>query len=569
MNAPSRGALVLDAQSRAGLACVQSLGRAGIPVDAAAESSFLAERSRWCRHALRQPRSSDPASFARWIAEVSEANAYALVVPATEVSLRGIMSLPETHAPRRAAILPSNESLEIALSKPRTWDLARELDVPVPRSRILDARDAPTEPESFPVVLKPARTLVAIGSRFVSLSAIQARNLEAWREGLTKLLPHGPVLEQEFVPGGGVGIECLYREGSMLWHFQHERLHEVPLTGGGSSYRRSALTDERLLAEAERLLDRLRWHGVAMVEFKGSPDRHALMEINPRLWGSLPLTIAAGVDVPRGLWSVATGSDPGPQPAVRVPRYARNLDLDLDWMKENLRADHGDPLLLTRPRLRSLLECARPLLGVEVWDHFDPADRRVAVAILAGAVKKVVGTAFTTWQRPEGSHVSRHRDLLRRFPGNGSARIGRVLFVCYGNVCRSPLAERYARRLLPGLETASSGFHDKVDRTAPSWYRALANELGVDLSGSRSRRLDRAQVDWADLILLADLENLARFQREFPDAVSKATLLGLFADPPRSSIADPFGQDSYAARVTMRNVMAAVEGFARWSAPAQ
>jgi protein-tyrosine phosphatase len=153
---------------------------------------------------------------------------------------------------------------------------------------------------------------------------------------------------------------------------------------------------------------------------------------------------------------------------------------------------------------------------------------------------------------------------------NGTGRAGRVLFVCYGNICRSPLAERYAAALRPELQAASSGFHDTIGRSAPSWYQALAAERGVDLSACRSRRLDSDQVEWADLILLADTKNLARFRREFPGALPKATLLGLFAPRPRPSIEDPFDQEPDQARATIGHVMTAVEGFVRWlsTAPA-
>jgi predicted ATP-grasp superfamily ATP-dependent carboligase/protein-tyrosine-phosphatase len=569
MSESGPGVLVLDAQSRAGLAALQSLGRRGIPVDIASEGACLAERSRYVRHHVRQPRTTRPEAFVRWLEEVAGANPYALIVPSTEVSLLGVLSLAPSHPLRRAAVLPSNESLEVALSKERTREVAAALGIAVPRSRLLLASDPRLTPEAnrFPLVLKPCASVVSIGHRFVGLRPLLARTLAEWQDALDRLLPRGPVLEQEFVPGGGVGIECLYRDGARLWHFQHERVHELPLTGGGSSYRRSSPAAERLLSDATRLLDHLQWHGVAMVEFKGAPDRgYTLMEINPRLWGSLPLSVDAGVDFPMGLWRLATGADPGPQPRYRTSHYQRNLEMDVDWMKENLRADRSDPLLLTRPRLASVLECARPLLGMERWDHFDWADRRVGVAILRHAMAKIVKGAaapFRSWEhRPL---FRRHEKLLNGLRGNGSGRVERVLFVCYGNICRSPLAERYAKALLPQVEAASSGFHDTVGRSAPSWYQTLAAERGVDLSACRSRRLDPAQVEWADLILLADLKNYARFRLEFPAAMHKTTLLGLFAPQPEPSIQDPFDQEPDQARATIGGVMAAVEGLARWS----
>jgi protein-tyrosine phosphatase len=126
------------------------------------------------------------------------------------------------------------------------------------------------------------------------------------------------------------------------------------------------------------------------------------------------------------------------------------------------------------------------------------------------------------------------------------------------------LAELHARRLSPDLEVASAGFHDTVGRSAPGWYQGIAAELGVDLTSCRSRRIDAAQVAWAQLIVLADLDNLDRFKREFPQALGKTTLLGLFLPTPRAAIEDPYNLDADGARAAAQKVMAAVERLVVW-----
>jgi predicted ATP-grasp superfamily ATP-dependent carboligase len=63
-----------------------------------------------------------------------------------------------------------------------------------------------------------------------------------------------------------------------------------------------------------RLLQSLKWHGVAMVEFKVDPrdNEPKLMELNPRFWGSLALAIHAGVDFPYLLYRMAMGKEFAP-----------------------------------------------------------------------------------------------------------------------------------------------------------------------------------------------------------------------------------------------------------------
>src|SRR5207247_10056990 len=75
------------------------------------------------------------------------------------------------------------------------------------------------------------------------------------------------VLAQENFIGVGVGVEVLALHGELLAVFQHLRVHE-PLTGGGSSYRKSVLPDPDLAAATAKLLGALEYTGVAMLEFK-------------------------------------------------------------------------------------------------------------------------------------------------------------------------------------------------------------------------------------------------------------------------------------------------------------
>jgi protein-tyrosine-phosphatase/predicted ATP-grasp superfamily ATP-dependent carboligase len=558
----SGAALVLDGHSRAALETLQSLGRLGIAVDLASNADCLGWHSRYCRHKLRQPEAGE------WVADLFAAGEYALVVPSTELSLRALLRLPESHAARRAAVLPATRSLEVALDKQLTWELAGALGVPVPASRLIASMHELTEPPEFPVVLKPVASLAQAEGQLVGLAPRVVRTRGDWRRILERLLPLCAVQEQAYVPGRGAGIECLFRHGKALWGFQHERLHELPLTGGGSSYRRSAPLDPDLLRASTALLEELQWHGVAMVEFRGSAQTgYRLMEINPRLWGSRARPMDAGVDFPKGLWCLATGADPGPQPRYRTGHYTRNLEMDFDWLKENLRADHGDALLLTAPRLGSLLEFGRVLTGKESWDHFDVKDWRVWGRVLErtlAAVRRSAMSLFARALRPL-LLAHRHRRTLVRVRGQAHDGIRRVLFVCYGNICRSPLAELHARQVSPELEAASAGFHDSTGRAAPVWYRNIAAEHGVDLADKRSLRIDAKMVQWAQLIVLSDLHNLDLFEREFPDAMHKATMLGFFLPQPEPSIEDPYTLDSFGARAAVRKVMAAVDGLILWT----
>ena len=274
-----------------------------------------------------------------------------------------------------------------------------------------------------------------------------------------------------------------------LWHFAHERVHEYPLTGGASSYRRSINPPAAMLQDAQKLLTALHWHGVAMVEFKiDTKGQHWLMEINPRLWGSLALSIDAGVDFPLGLLQIARGEEPAPQPKYKVPYYTRDFRTDVDWLKCNLRADQHDPLLHTRSRTVSFLELLRPLLGRESWDHFDWRDLGISRRVLTVAVTdqlRPVYRKFKDWQT-KSSLLRHHRNVLRRVKAAG--RPCKILFLCYGNICRSPLAAALAAKRLSGVTIDSAGFHEPDGSKLPAkdpanrkvfWDRSLQSSFSA------------------------------------------------------------------------------------------
>ena len=121
------------------------------------------------------------------------------------------------------------------------------------------------------------------------------------------LTPERYPVVQKRVSGEGWGVSCLYWRGERLASFTHKRLREKTATGGTSTLRESR-RNPLLESMAHTLLDKLGWHGLAMVEFKYDPVtlQGWFIEINPRLWGSIHLAIACGVDFPSWLYLVAT-----------------------------------------------------------------------------------------------------------------------------------------------------------------------------------------------------------------------------------------------------------------------
>jgi protein-tyrosine-phosphatase/predicted ATP-grasp superfamily ATP-dependent carboligase len=563
--------LVLDGHSRAALETLQSLGRAGVQVDLAAETSdCLAMYSRYVSRKLQQPSQERAAEFQAWLREQDELRNYTLIVPATEVSLLGLRQLDENDPLRRKAIIPGDEALDVALDKEKTWRLAHQLGVPTPAGILFSTLSEIGRAQNLPLVLKPTHSKVMVDGVLRTLAVAVVKNESERQEQLRRWLPVTPVQEQEYISGRGVGVEFLFNRSKKIWHFAHERVHEYPLTGGASSYRRSINPPLAMLHDAEKLLTALNWHGVAMVEFKMNANgQHWLMEINPRLWGSLALSIDSGVDFPLGLLQIARGDEPAPQPRYKVPYYTRDPRTDVDWFKCNLRADRQDPLLHTRSRVFSFLELLRPLSGRESWDHFDWRDLAITRRALALAVTDQVRPIYRKLKDRQIKRrlLQRHGRLLRRL--NASGGPNKIVFLCYGNICRSPLAAALAEQRLSGVTIDSAGFHDQTSRSCPQKILRIVASYGTNLSNHRSARVTRDQLADSDLVIAMDMENLNRVRQEFPEMADRTTLLGLFGTPETLAIADPHLADEAATNRICEQVRVGVDGLASWLAKAK
>ena len=135
----------------------------------------------------------------------------------------------------------------------------------------------------------------------------------------------------------------------------------------------------------------------------------------------------------------------------------------------------------------------------------------------------------------------------------------RVLFVCSGNTCRSPLAVAVLRRMLDEagrqditVESAGTGAYDGAPASEGAFLVAL--EEGLDLSAHRARLLDRELVAEADLILTMSGGHLARVERLGGEG--KAYVLGAYANasPADSELKDPYGGDVEGYRQTLHQL---------------
>jgi predicted ATP-grasp superfamily ATP-dependent carboligase len=147
----------------------------------------------------------------------------------------------------------------------------------------------------------------------------------------------GKFIIQSYVSGETYGVSLLMNQGEPRAIFTHKRLRERIKSGGPSTLRVS--TKNQLLEEyAVRLLSSVKFHGVAMIEFKYDEKTKQgwFIEVNPRFWGSVGLAINSGVNFPYLLYKMAIDGDVEPVLAYKKGLKAKWLLGDIGAVTKNI-----------------------------------------------------------------------------------------------------------------------------------------------------------------------------------------------------------------------------------------
>jgi len=555
----ARPVLVFNAVPHVVVAVARSLHRQGIPVTFAHVDGGATPASRAFQNSVRLPSHRvAPDEFIDALCAVIESQGHDMLIPCSDPGLAAALE----HYDRLSSLLhvgcPAADIVRSVLDKGRTMQAAEACGILTPADCALpDLRTLESQRNrlQFPVVAKP---LSKEDERKHAFKMRYFATFEDLRDAF--LLDPGfgvHNLLQEFCPGDGVGIEILFHRNQPLTMFQHRRLKEFPVSGGGSVTSVSEPLDPLLGEQAVALLRELKWEGVAMVEFKcdRAQGKSVLMEVNGRYWGSLPLAIGAGIDFPFYEWQLAHGQQPVIPSSYRAGLRFRWLGGDIRRLGSLFDQSKGDGFPLpskTGESIRFLKDFAGPTCPA-IWSWTDPMP---AVEDCKGAVRNAVGALLRGMIRNVKQTIAEYRyhgrrnsmvalrlralyaaGLRRAYAPRNLAGIRSVLFVCHGNIIRSAMAEAMLRKYLqqlpgrPSITVASAGLTDQPQERADSRSRAIAGEFGVSLESHRPQRLTFELIDQADLIFIMDYFNEARMLVSFPAAKDKVFYLSTLSRP--------------------------------------
>jgi protein-tyrosine-phosphatase len=145
------------------------------------------------------------------------------------------------------------------------------------------------------------------------------------------------------------------------------------------------------------------------------------------------------------------------------------------------------------------------------------------------------------------------------------------VFVCFGNIMRSAMAEFLMRRALRETEReqqfqiVSAGLHTNSGREAHLWAQEASSELGISLAEHRSKPLTREIVERADCILAMDFQNKAELLTLYPEFRNKFYMLSAYAegDWQFREIPDPYTGDLEVTRFCCRQLQTCISNLVK------
>lgn len=318
-------ALVTDAEARSTLAACRALHDAGYRVDTVAtERPALTHWSRCNDGRLHAPNPRESVSgFARRLAELATQEEYAFVLPGSDATLIAIAEHRESLEAHVRIGLPENDVVERALDKLALIEAADAAGLSAPPTKVVTAAEEALDRADelgFPLIVKPARSFLREGDTLRQRTAEVARTHE-------ELAAHArtfatPFVLQRYEHDAPI-LSCggVFADGAVIALAVARYVRTWPAEAGPSSFSRTIEAPLGLRERLEMLVGTLDWRGVFQVQLLELDGRHATLDFNGRIFGSLELAVAAGANLPAVWADVLLGRRPRPATARAGVRY--------------------------------------------------------------------------------------------------------------------------------------------------------------------------------------------------------------------------------------------------------
>lgn len=545
--------LILGNDNRSFLSVIRSMGRKRLCVHVGwCDKNICALKSKYISKIYNiPPFSLETDEWKRFLIDILRKEKYDLVIPCSDPVIIPLQYNRKDLEKYGKIYLLDDYSYKIANNKYKMHSLAIYLGVNVPNqieiTGLTKANDIVSK-LNLPVVIKPRASYTKnnLNEKRHVKKVYSTMELSSFINNIKK---NEVLVAQENFIGVGSGIEFISENGVILVAFQHIRVHE-PLAGGGSSYRKSVELFPELLLASKKIIKAIKYTGVGMVEFKIDPTNNKnwiFIEFNARFWGSLPLPLCCGVDFPYYLYLMIVEKKKQFPTNYKTGIYCRNTSQDIEWILTNLKADRSDLTILTLPKYKVFLEIFNIILLKESNDTLVIDDLKPGIAEIGQIInkyfKKIVNKIFSTRFK-----FNSYRIMMKKKTVRNTIKAKKILFICKGNICRSPFAQYYLQsKNIYGIEIDSCGYYPQKGRLCTNEAVEAAKTYGIDLSTHRSKMVDEYLIERADIIYVFDEENYEYIIKNFLYVKNKIFLLSFLSTKTFINIKDPYnyGIDHY------------------------
>jgi len=250
----------------------------------------------------------EPAKFVDELLEISAEHGIRAVLPGLERDLVALARAWERLG-NLAAGMPSLEAVLRVTDKARMAVVGAEVGLRVPQTIEVE-RQRLRVPNGLPMpaIVKPPQSELALqGGRIERIDAQSARS-PAELSALADSLASERVLIQPYLTGR-LGAICGVAWNGGLVCAVHQVAHRIwPADAGVSAYAETVVADQWLEEAVRRLLERIDWSGIFEAQFLHTEQGPYLIDFNPRIYGSMALATAAGMNLPALWMRLVTGA---------------------------------------------------------------------------------------------------------------------------------------------------------------------------------------------------------------------------------------------------------------------
>lgn len=325
--------LILEGYARQSLPMIKAFNKLGCEVTALCSSKLdVAYASKYTHHKILGICDRDRVDeTTQQVRELLKSGNYDIVVPLVDFSASLLSNNKEEFS--MYAKVASNDATvyEIAGDKQKTMEVCMRQDIPCPItiSNANSLEDVINSDIKYPIVMKPRVGYGAIGFKKIN-------NADELKETFNKIDEAVKYyVFQEYIPQTDLQYECamfIDDNNEVKTSLVFSKNRWFPINGGSSTLN---ITVDRpdIIENCTRLLKEINWRGPADIDLIQDPrDNTAkIMEINPRVSGSVKIAFIAGTDQARQILELAYGSEVSKYDTYEIGRRLRCSQTDLLW----------------------------------------------------------------------------------------------------------------------------------------------------------------------------------------------------------------------------------------------